>query len=219
RNTGLDSAMRWDHHAVLGAVQESRRIERGRALADFEMQLRRVDVARLPRARDDLAAFDLVAALDQELLGMGVSGDVTVGMAHEYEVTVALELVTGIGHDPVFGGLHRCVLRHRDIDAVVLLAVRAGAVAGDHAAVGWPAKLGYRTVSFRELGRFLIERIRRRDDARALHRLGLLGRRRGSYRFRLRGSHRRARLHRGRLRTRNDQAVADVERRGRLDVI
>src|SRR6266480_3329155 len=138
------------------------------------MQLRRVDVAGLPRARDDLAAFDLVAALDQELLGVGVSGDVAVGMAHENEVTVALELVAGIGHGSVFSSFHRRVLRYRDIDAVVLLAVGRGAVAGDHAAVRRPAKLWYRTVSFRELRRFLIEGIRRRNDARALHRLGLL---------------------------------------------
>src|SRR5205085_9126051 len=79
------------------------------------MQLRRVDVAGLARARDDLAAFDLVAALDQELLGMGVSGDVAVGMAHENEVAVPFEFAAGIGHDPVFGGFHRRVLRHREL--------------------------------------------------------------------------------------------------------
>src|SRR5262245_51631644 len=115
------------------------------------MELRRVDVTALPRACDDLAAFDLVAALDQELLGMGVSGDVAVGMAHENEVAVPFELVPGVSHDPVFGGFHRGVLRHRDIDAVVLLAVGRGAVAGDDATVGRPAKLGYRAVSVREL--------------------------------------------------------------------
>src|ERR1700751_4514788 len=89
-----------------GAVQEPRGIERGRSLADFEMQLRRVDVAGLAGARDHLPAFDLIAALDQELLGMGVSGHVAVGMAHQNEVAIALELVAGIGHDAVFGGLH-----------------------------------------------------------------------------------------------------------------
>ena len=183
------------------------------------MQLRRVDVAGLPRARDDLAAFDLIAALDQELFGMSVSGDVAIGMAHENQVAVALELVAGIGHDPVFGGFHRRVLRHRDVDAVVLLAVGRGAIAGDHAAIGRPAKLGYRTASVRELRRLLVERIRRRDDARALHRLRLLGRRRGSDRLRLRGGCRRARLQRGCLRAGNDQAVADVEGRGRLEVV
>src|SRR5262245_44079033 len=95
---------------VSGAVQEPRRIERGRSLADFEMQLRGVDVAGLAGTRDHLPAFDLIAALDQELLGVGISGDVAVRVAHKNEVTVALELVAGVGHDAVLGGLHRRVL-------------------------------------------------------------------------------------------------------------
>jgi hypothetical protein len=67
---------------------------------------------------------------------MGVSRDVTVQVAHQNEVAVALKLVAGVGHDPVFSRFHRRVLRHRDIDAIVLLAVGSGAVASDHAAVG-----------------------------------------------------------------------------------
>src|SRR4029453_15157275 len=59
-----------------GAVQETRWIERGGSLANLEMELGRVYVAGLAGARDHLTAFDLVAALDQELLGMRVSGDV-----------------------------------------------------------------------------------------------------------------------------------------------
>ncbi len=54
-----------------GAVQELRRIDRGRALADLEVQLRRVDVAGLAGARDHLAALDLIAALDHELAWHG----------------------------------------------------------------------------------------------------------------------------------------------------
>ena len=49
--------------------EEPSRIERGHAFADLEMELRRVDVAGLAGARDHLSAFDLIAALDQELLG------------------------------------------------------------------------------------------------------------------------------------------------------
>src|SRR5258708_35420978 len=52
---------------TLRPVQELGRIERRRALADLEMQLRRVDIAGLSGARDHLPALDLVAALDQQL--------------------------------------------------------------------------------------------------------------------------------------------------------
>jgi len=49
----------------LGAVQEARRVERRRALANFKVKLRRIDVTGLAGARDHLSAFDLVTALDQ----------------------------------------------------------------------------------------------------------------------------------------------------------
>src|SRR5262249_14983783 len=52
-------------------------IDRGRALADLEVQLRRVDVAGLAGKRDGLAALDLIAALDLDLARMGVGGDET----------------------------------------------------------------------------------------------------------------------------------------------
>ena len=193
------------------------------------MKLRRVDVAGLAGARDHLTAFDLVAALDQELLGMGVSGDVAVGMAHQNQIAVALELAAGIGHDAVFGGFDRRVLRHGDIDAVVLLPVGGWAVACNHAAVCRPAELRHGAVSFREFRGFFIERIGRRDDIRAWRRLGLLRRGRSHHRFCLRGrSHYRfwlrgrcrgAGLHHRRLCARNDQAIADIEGCRSIDVV
>src|SRR5262249_43222989 len=77
----------------LRPVEERHRIERGGAFADLEMQLRRGDVAGLPGARDHLPALDLVAALDRQLLGVRIGGDVAVRMAHQDEIAVALELV------------------------------------------------------------------------------------------------------------------------------
>src|SRR6266508_6133571 len=66
--------------------EKRRRIDRRRALANFKVQLRRRDVSGLPRARDDLTALDLIIALDQELAGMGVGGDIAVGMPHQHQV-------------------------------------------------------------------------------------------------------------------------------------
>src|SRR5262249_33006500 len=230
---GRKTENRWNGRCfadrVSGAVQEPRGVERRGSLADLEMKLRRVDVAGLAGARDHLTAFDLVAALDQELLGMGISGDVAVGVAHQNQIAVALELVAGIGHDAVFGGFDRRILRHRDIDAVVLLPVGGWAVARDHAAVCRPAELGHGDVSFRKFRGFFIERIGRRDDIRACRRLGLL-RRGGSHRrfclrgrsrhrFWLRGGCRRAGLHCRRLCARNDQAIADIEGCRSIDVV
>jgi len=55
------------------------------------------------------------------------STDETVAVAHQDEVAVALELVAGVGDDAVLGGLHRGPLRDRDVDAVIVSAVRLGA--------------------------------------------------------------------------------------------
>src|SRR5262245_32878677 len=82
-----------------------RRVDRGRSLADLEVQLRRVDVAGLAGERDGLPALDLIAALDLDLAGMGVGGDEAVGMPHQDEVAVALELVARIGDHALLGRL------------------------------------------------------------------------------------------------------------------
>ena len=103
------------------AAEILRRIDRRRALADLEVQLRRVDVAGLAGLGDHLAALDGVAALDHQLAGMGIGGDEAVGVADQHQIAVALELVAGIGDDAVLGGLDRRAFRHREIDAVVLL--------------------------------------------------------------------------------------------------
>ncbi len=84
-----------------------------------------------PDLRDHLPALDLIAALDHQFLGVRVGGDVAVGMAHQHQIAVALELVAGIGDDAVLGGLHRRALGHGEVDAVVLRAVRRGAEARD----------------------------------------------------------------------------------------
>ena len=65
---------------------------------------------------------------------------IAVGVAHQHQIAVTLQLVAGVGDDAVLGGLHRRALRHRDIDAVILLAVGLGAEAGDHPAAHRPAE-------------------------------------------------------------------------------
>ena len=69
------------------------------------MQLRRGDVAGLTGMRNHLAAFHGLAALDQNVAGMRVGGDKTVGVANQDQIAIALELTAGIGNDAVFGGL------------------------------------------------------------------------------------------------------------------
>ena len=73
-------------------------------------------------------------------LGMRIGGDVAVGMAHQHEIAVALELVAGIGDDAVLGRLDRRAFRHGEIDAVVLLAVGLRTETGDDAALDRPAE-------------------------------------------------------------------------------
>src|SRR4051812_11538773 len=86
-------------------VEELQRVDRRRSLADLEMQLRRSDLAGLPGLGDDLAALDGLAALDQQLAGMGIGGDVAIGMPDQDQVAVTLQFVARISDDPVFGGL------------------------------------------------------------------------------------------------------------------
>src|SRR5690349_19065245 len=115
-------------------TQILRRVYRCRALADFEMQLRRGDVAGLTGMRNHLAAFHGLAALDQNVAGMRVGGDETIGVANQDQIAIALELAPGISHDAVFRSLDRGALRHGKVDAVILHAVRLGSERYDHAA-------------------------------------------------------------------------------------
>src|SRR5258705_12587667 len=96
-------------------VEELKRVNRRRAFADLEMQLRRSDLARLAGLRNDLAALDGVAALHQQFTGMCIGGDVAVGVPNQNQVAVALELIAGIGNDIVLGRLYRRALPNRPI--------------------------------------------------------------------------------------------------------
>ena len=115
---------------------------RGRALADLEMQLRRSHVAGLAGLRNRLAALHRVAALHHQFAGMRIGGDITVRVAHQHKIAVALQLVAGIGNDAVVGRLDRRAFRHGEIDAVILLTGRLRTEAGDDAAARRPAEAG-----------------------------------------------------------------------------
>ena len=119
---------RLDDRAIRGRSEPgeiSGGIDRGRALAQFEVQLRSVDVAALAGLGDDLAALDRVAALDVELAIVGVGGDEAIGMADQNQIAVAFQLAAGIGDDAVFRGPHRGALGNGNVDAVVVAGFEA----------------------------------------------------------------------------------------------
>src|ERR1700689_2503828 len=91
--------------------EELKRVNRGRSLADLEMELRRPHFTRLTRFGNDLAALDGVAALHQQFTRMGICGDITVGVPNQNQIAITLELVSGIGDDAVFRRLHRSAFR------------------------------------------------------------------------------------------------------------
>src|ERR1700686_5290638 len=97
-------------------IEELKRVNRRRTFADLEVELRRSDLTRLTRFGDDLAALDAIAALYQEFAGMGIGGDITVGVPNQNQVAIALELISGVGDDAVLGSLHRRAFRHCQID-------------------------------------------------------------------------------------------------------
>src|SRR3982750_4971056 len=104
-------------------VQELKRVNRRRSLADLEVELRRPHLTRLTRLGNDLAALDRIAALYHQLTRMGICGDLTVGVPHQNQIAVTLELVAGVSDHAVFRRLHRRAFRHREVDTVVRLAV------------------------------------------------------------------------------------------------
>src|SRR3954454_10411811 len=99
---GHDGArsLRQPRARALRAVEELQWVDWGRAFANLEVQLRRTDLAGLARLGDGLAALDGFAALDQEFAGVGIGGDVTVGVPHQHQIAVTHQLVPGISDDP-----------------------------------------------------------------------------------------------------------------------
>ena len=96
--------------------------------------------------------------------GVRIGGDVFVAVAHQHEIAETLELAAGIDNDPVIRRLDRRVLRHRDVDAVIALAVGLGTKAGDDLAAhrpmkSWRGGLGPDRIG---VGRFVGRRRRRR---------------------------------------------------------
>src|SRR5215813_5734923 len=80
-------------HESLRPVEELKRVDGLRALADLEVELRRPHLPRLTRFGNHLATLDGVPALHQQLTRMGIGGDVAVGVPDQDEIAVALELV------------------------------------------------------------------------------------------------------------------------------
>src|SRR5437870_7857505 len=79
--------------------EEFARVDRPITPAQLEMQLWFADVAGRADARDDLAAGNLVAALDEDQVAMRVGRDPTVRMLDKDEITVAAQLVSRVGDD------------------------------------------------------------------------------------------------------------------------
>src|SRR6202012_3318211 len=66
--------------AVAALVEERHRIDRRRALANLEVQLRSRDVSGLACLGDDLATLHDIVALDGDFARMGIGRDIAVAM-------------------------------------------------------------------------------------------------------------------------------------------
>src|SRR3954451_4594539 len=138
----INSVIRKRLIGVLSAAEILRRVDRGRALAHFEVQLRTRDVAGRTGLADDLAALDGLAFLHTQFAGVSIGGDEAIGMPHQHEVAIALEFAARVGDDALLGRLDRGSFRHRDVDAVVLSGARLRAEALALAAAHRPAEAG-----------------------------------------------------------------------------
>jgi hypothetical protein len=108
------------------------------------MDAGRTSLAGLAGATNDVAALDLIAALDRELLGVPVGRDVVVGVAHEREIAERLESAAGVDHHAILGRPDRRVFRDRDCDAAVVQSVALRTEARDDWSVHGPVKDGGR---------------------------------------------------------------------------
>ena len=77
------------------------RIDGRGAFADFEMELRRLDVPGRPDPCDGLPAFHLIALLDRQRLIMRIGRHPAIGMADQHHIAETAQLVTGIGNDAI----------------------------------------------------------------------------------------------------------------------
>jgi len=84
------------------------------------MQLRLADIAGRTDPRDYLAAGDLLAALDQNLIAMGVRRNPAIGVLDENEIAISSQLIAGIRDGACIDSLHRGTTRRRDIDSVIV---------------------------------------------------------------------------------------------------
>src|SRR4051794_32154592 len=91
----------------VGAFEVAAGIDGAVAFANFEVELRTIDVAGRADERDGLALAHAVAFVDEQLLVVGVGGDETVRVTDQEQVAVTGELVAGVNDDAVVGGLDR----------------------------------------------------------------------------------------------------------------
>jgi len=120
--------------------QEFAGVDRPIPPAQLEMQLRLADVAGRADAGDDLAASNLVAALDQYQVAVSVGGDPTVRMFNKDEVAVSSQLVSGVGDDPDVCRLDGGTSRRGNVDAVIMRAVTSRAVTREYMTTYRPLK-------------------------------------------------------------------------------
>ncbi len=149
---------------------------------------------------------------------MRISRDEAVGVAHQHQIAVALKLVAGIGDNAILGRLDRRAFRHREIDAIVLQAIRLGSESGDNPAPHRPAEARHVARGCCRLDRVVFDGGRsgrgKPCAVRQFHRgeTGSAGRSRR--RVDARGDRRRPLPH-----VRNDDAVADPHPRVRGKIV
>ncbi len=88
-----------------------------------------------------LAALDFLTALDLEFGSVAVNRHRTVVVAHQNGIAEFFQAAARVDHDAVLGCLDGGPLRHRDVDAIVSVAVDIGAIGRDDRATDRPTVL------------------------------------------------------------------------------
>src|SRR5262249_27902896 len=205
----------------LCAAEVLRRIDRGRAFSNLEMQLRRCHIAGLARMRDHLSALDAVPTLDHDFARVSIGRNEAVRVADQHEVAIALQFIAGVSDDAIIRRFDWRAFRDRQIDAVVLRAVGLAAKTGNDTTANRPTERRHGSARLRSLdhgvdlsGLFFFRNVCSLYRGRARHLLQW-------HRPRLRNRRRRRRMRRcdRMAAARNGDLIADAELARSLQIV
>src|SRR5688572_11805299 len=135
RPARAEVASAWLSRLVTGEPQQRRRVDRLAAVADFEVELGPLGIARLAAEADALAGGDGVASRHGDPRKVAVGALPAVAVVDHHQPAEPLGILVGDEHRAAGRRADHVAARHREVDPVVPAAVGPPAPAEQHLAV------------------------------------------------------------------------------------